>query len=162
MGNFFSQRAICGKTKSFPGRIITVDGSSSIFSTTTIIRVAVIGREKEKVYTLLRCLVFLPKISVKQWRREKLQKGSHNFHIFLFVFLFSRNTLKLNEKQEKLYRRAEGMLPLEKFENLHAVMAILVLFKQFSRKFSLNYLTLILSASPNLMHFVCTFSIMPA
>ena len=44
------------------------------------------------------------------------------------------------------------------FENLHAVMAILVLFVQFSRKFCLNFLTLI--ASLNMMHFVRTFSIM--
>ena len=79
-----------------------LEGSSSIFSTTTIVRVTVIGREKKKVYTLLRCPVFLPKISVKQWGREKLQKGGHNFHIFLIVFLFSRTTLKLIEKQEKL------------------------------------------------------------
>ena len=85
-----------------PSRAGLLDGSSSIFSTTTIIRVAVVGREKKKVYTLLRCPVFLSKISVKQWRREKLQKGGHNFHIFLIVFLFSRTTLKLIEKQEKL------------------------------------------------------------
>ena len=45
---------------------------------------------------------FLPKISVKQRRSKKLQKGSHNFHIFLMVSLFSRTTLKLIEKQERL------------------------------------------------------------
>ena len=56
------------------------------------------------------------------------------------------------------------MLPLEIFEILHAVMAILVLFQQFSGKFCFNRLTLILSspASPNMMHFVCTLSIMRA
>ena len=43
------------------------------------------------------------------------------------------------------------MLPCKIFEILHAVMAILVLFEYFSRKFSLNFLTLILSASPNMM-----------
>ena len=51
------------------------------------------------------------------------------------------------------------MLPRNNFENLHPVMAILVLFVQFSRKFCLNLLTLILSVSPNMMHFVRTFSI---
>ena len=54
------------------------------------------------------------------------------------------------------------MLPRKKLENLHAAMATLVLFEQFSRKFCLNFLTLILSASPNMMHFVRTFSIMRA
>ena len=54
------------------------------------------------------------------------------------------------------------MLPRKIFENLHAVIAILVLFENFLRKFCLNFLTLILSASPNMMHFVRTFSIMRA
>ena len=45
-------------------------------------------------------------------------------------------------------------------ENLQAVMAILVLFEQFSRKFCLNFLTLILNALPNMMHFVRTLSVM--
>ena len=54
------------------------------------------------------------------------------------------------------------MLPRENLENLHAVMAILELFEQFSRKFCLNFFTLILSTSPNMMHFVRSFSIMCA
>ena len=54
------------------------------------------------------------------------------------------------------------MLPRENLENLHAVMAILVLFEQFSRKFCLNFLTLFLSTSPNMMRFVRIFSIMRA
>ena len=37
------------------------------------------------------------------------------------------------------------MLPRKKFENLHAVMAILVLSEQLSGKFCLNILSLILS-----------------
>ena len=40
------------------------------------------------------------------------------------------------------------MLPREIFKILHAVMAILVLFEQFSGKLCLNFLTLILSTSP--------------
>ena len=51
------------------------------------------------------------------------------------------------------------MLPRKTFENLHAVMAILVLFVQFSRKFCLKFLMLILSALLNMMHFVRTFLI---
>ena len=54
------------------------------------------------------------------------------------------------------------MLKRKIFENLHAVMAILVLFEEFSRKFCLNFVILILSALPNMMHLVRTFSIMRA
>ena len=54
------------------------------------------------------------------------------------------------------------MLPRKIFENLHAVMAILVFFEQLSRKFCLNFLTLTLTALPNMMHFVRTLSIMRA
>ena len=46
-------------------------------------------------------------------------------------------------------------------ENLHTVVAILVLFEQIIGTFCLNFLPLILSVSPN-MHFVRTFSIMRA
>ena len=41
-------------------------------------------------------------------------------------------------------------------------MTILMLFEKFSAKFCLNFLTLILNALPNVMHFVRTFSIMHA
>ena len=54
------------------------------------------------------------------------------------------------------------MLPRKMFENLHTVLAILALFKQFLGKFSLNFLPLNLSVSPNMLYFVCTFSIMRA
>ena len=54
------------------------------------------------------------------------------------------------------------MLPLINCENLHAVMPILVLFEQFAGKLYLNFLTLNLSATPNMMHFFRTFSIMRA
>ena len=46
------------------------------------------------------------------------------------------------------------MLPQEIFEILHAVMAILVLFEHFSGKLCLDFLTLILSTSPNMVHIV--------
>ena len=55
------------------------------------------------------------------------------------------------------------MLPRKVFENLHAVLTVLMLFNEFSGKFCLNFLTLILSASPNMMHLIVrTFSIMRA
>ena len=49
------------------------------------------------------------------------------------------------------------MLPWKFFENVHALMAILVLFEQILSKFCLKFLTLILSAWPNIMQFVHTF-----
>ena len=52
------------------------------------------------------------------------------------------------------------MFPQKIFENLHAVQAILVPFEQFLGKFCLNFLLLNLSVSPNMMHFVRSFSIM--
>ena len=55
-----------------------------------------------------------------------------------------------------------GMLPRKFFENLRTVMAIKVLFEQFSGKFCLYFWPLILSASPNMMLFVRTVSIMHA
>ena len=54
------------------------------------------------------------------------------------------------------------MLPQENFENLHTVVAILALFQQFLDKIYINFLPLNLSVSPNMMHFVHTFSIMRA
>ena len=53
------------------------------------------------------------------------------------------------------------MLLRKIFENLHTVMAILLLFEQFSGKFCLCFWPLILSASL-MMHFVHTVSIMRA
>ena len=52
-----------------------------------------------------------------------------------------------------------GMLPRENFEILHAVMAILVLFEHFSVELCLNFLTVIRRTSPNMVHFIRTFSI---
>ena len=54
------------------------------------------------------------------------------------------------------------MLPRKIFKNLHTVVAILVLFEQFLRKFCLNFLPLNLSVSQNIMHFVRIFPIMRA
>ena len=51
------------------------------------------------------------------------------------------------------------MLPRKILENVHDLMAVLVLFVEFSAKFCFNFLTLNLSASPNMMHFVRAFLI---
>ena len=49
------------------------------------------------------------------------------------------------------------MLPWKIFENFHAGMAILMLFEYFLARFCLNFLALLLSASPNMMHFARKF-----
>ena len=54
------------------------------------------------------------------------------------------------------------MFPRNVFENLHAEIANLVLFEKISGKFCLNFLTLVLSASPHKMHFLPIFSILCA
>ena len=54
------------------------------------------------------------------------------------------------------------MLPREIFEILPAAMTVLVLSEHFSGILCSNFLTLILSTSPNMVHFVRTFSIMRA
>ena len=45
-----------------PSRAVLLDGSSSIFSTTTIVRVAVIGREKKGLRTPQMSCVFTENI----------------------------------------------------------------------------------------------------
>ena len=65
-------------------------------------------------------------------------------------------------RMKKAIGGSGGMLARKFFETLHAVMTILVLFEQILGKFCLNFLPLILSVAPNMMHFVCTFSIMRA
>ena len=83
------------------------------------------------------------------------------FHIFSSVDIFGRIILKHNEN-EKGPRGVRGDVPRKIFENLHTVVAILVLFEQFVGKFCLNFLPLNMSVSPNMTHFVSTFSIMRA
>ena len=53
------------------------------------------------------------------------------------------------------------MLPKKNFENLHTVIVILALFKQFSGKVCSYFWPLTMSALSN-MHFVITVSIMSA
>ena len=91
----------------------------------------------------------------KFFRKRKL-----NFNIFSSP-VFSGKIILKHIENKKDSRGSGGMLPRKVFENLHTVVAILVLFEQFSDKFCLNILPLILSVSPNMTHFVRTFSIRP-
>ena len=93
--------------------------------------------------------------------KKFFQGGALKFAIFSSVFFSSTIILKYI-KNEKRSRGVRGHAPRKFFENLHTVVAILALFEQFLGKFCLNFLPLNLSVSPNIMHFVHTFSIMRA
>ena len=78
-----------------PSRAGLLDGSSSICSTTIYYcqgRSDCTAKKKDLHTPHMSC--FLPKISVKQWRSKKLQKGGHNFHIFFDVFFIQQNYFK--------------------------------------------------------------------
>ena len=53
-------------------------------------------------------------------------------------FFSGRVTVKQIEKQKRP-KGSRGMLPRQNFENLHAIMAILVLFEQFLGQVLLNF-----------------------
>ena len=89
------------------------------------------------------------------------REGAPNFAIFSNV-LFSGRIILKHIENKKGSRGSGGMLSQKIFENLRAVVGILALFEQFLGKFCLNFLPLYLSVSPNMMHFVRTFSIMRA
>ena len=91
------------------------------------------------------------------FRKEALKFAVFSSVVFQAELL--RSTLRI---KRKCSRGVRGMLPREIFENLHTVVAILALFEQFLGKFCLNCLPLNLSVSPNMMHFVRTFSTMRA
>ena len=93
--------------------------------------------------------------------RNFFREGAPNFDI-LSNLGFSGSIILKHIKNEKSSGGSGSMLPRKIFENLHTVVAILVLFEQFLSKFYLNFLPLNLSVSPNMMHFVRTFSIMRA
>ena len=92
--------------------------------------------------------------------KKFFREGAPNFVIFSSVVFF-RQILNKTEN-EKGSKGVRGHALRKIFENLHTVVAILVLFEQFLGKFCLNFLPLNLSVSPNTMHFVRTFSIMRA
>ena len=62
--------------------------------------------------------------------QEFLKDGRrHNFHIVFKRIFFNKTTLKLIEKQERFWGGSGGMLTRKIFENVHDLMAILVLFE---------------------------------
>ena len=65
---------------------------------------------------------------------ERIQKffqgGAPNFDIFQVYFFFGKITLKHIENK-KGSRGSGGKLPWKIFENLHPVVAVLVVFQQF-------------------------------
>ena len=63
-----------------------------------------------------------------------------------------------NLSNKRILGGSGGMLPRKNFENLNTVVAILVLFEQFSGKGCLYFWPLSLSASPNMMYCVRTIS----
>ena len=92
---------------------------------------------------------------------EFFSGGAPNFDTFSSAVFSGKIILKRIEN-EKGSREVRGHAAPEIFENLHTVVAILVPFEQFLRKFCLNFLPLNPSVSRNMMHFVRTFSIMRA
>ena len=83
-------------------------------------------------------------------------------HQIIFKRTFSDKISLRHIENKNGFRGSGVMLPRKIFENSRTVVAILVLFEPFVGKFCLNLLPLNLSVSPNVMHFVCTFSIMRA
>ena len=88
--------------------------------------------------------------------------GGCKFRHFFKRSFFPTELLLSNLSNKNDSRGDRGHASPENFENLHTVMAILMLFEQFSGKFCSYFWPLILSASPNMMHFVRTDSIMRA
>ena len=82
---------------------------------------------------------------------QRIENMAPKFAIFSSVFFSGRIILK-----------ACSCSPQKIFENLHTVVAILVLFEQFLGKFWLHFVPLHLNVSLSMMHFVRTFSIMCA
>ena len=89
--------------------------------------------------------------------------GTKFSHIFKCIFS-GKIILKHIENKEGCVGSRGVLLQKNLKRNLNTVVAILVLFEQFLSKFCLNFLPLILilSVSPNILHFVRTFSIMRA
>ena len=67
---------------------------------------------------------------------EKLSgRGSIKFRHFFKDSFFPGELILSNLSNKNDSRGSGGMIPQKMFENLHTIMAILVLFEQFSGKF---------------------------
>ena len=93
--------------------------------------------------------------------RNFFKEGEPKISIFSSEFFFLAELFQSIGllRTKKALGGSGGMLLRKFFENLHDIVAILELFEQFLGKFCLNFLPLNLSISPNMMHFVHTFSI---
>ena len=101
-------------------------------------------------------------VSCQGRNQNFFQGGSTIFRHFFKRCFFSAELILSNLSNNNDSRRLRGHAPQKTFEYLHTVMAILVLFEQFSGKVCLYFWPLTLSASPNMLHFVRTVSIMRA
>ena len=90
------------------------------------------------------------------------QGGGTKFRHFFKCSFFPTELIFSNLSIKNDSRESGGITLLKIFENLHTVMAVLVLFEQISGEVSSHFWPLILIASPNLMHFVRTVSSMRA
>ena len=91
----------------------------------------------------------------------RIGKG-HQISSLFQEYFFSAELVISNLSNKNDSRGSGGMLSRKKFENLHTIMAVLVLFEQISSKISSYFWPLTLSASSNMMHFVRTVSNMRA
>ena len=62
---------------------------------------------------------------------EYFQGGGTNFRHFFKRSFFLAELILSNLSNKNNFREFGGMLPRKRFENLHTVMATLVLFEQF-------------------------------
>ena len=74
--------------------------------------------------------IFSPKTRTGSGVARNFKRAGHNSHIYFQRIFFGRSKLKLI-RNKKTLGGSEGMLPRKIFENLHAIMAILVLFEYF-------------------------------
>ena len=85
-----------------------------------------------------------------------------NFVTFFKLVFFSAQLIISNLSDKRTLRGSGSILLRKIFENLHTVMAILMLCEDFSGKVCLYFWPLSFSVSPNMMYFVRTLSIMRA
>ena len=100
--------------------------------------------------------------SCQQRIQRSFFKEEHTILRYFQACFFRAESFQSILRIKKVVGGSGGMLHREIFENLHTVVVIFVLFEQRLGKFCLNFLPINLSVSPNMMHFVHTFSIMRA
>ena len=86
-------------------------------------------------------------------------EGTKFRRVFKLSF-FPAELISSNLSNKNDSRGVRGYTPRKIFENLHSVMVILALFRQFSGTVCSYFWPVTLRASSNMMHFVSTVSIM--